>query len=119
MVKKCLVCGKTANEHDRTELQACQKVIEKERTIAQTQLRHQVIAQWLTAEREIEQRGFERGREASRPLVLKYAIKADNIEGDSQPRYRCQECGASWHNWREAHPIGGTCPVEHALIVVK
>lgn len=76
------------------------------------------VEQWLAGERVAEERGFRRGRQSVRALLLKCAIRRDTFPGPdaTATRYRCFECGAVWDGPSDAHPITGTCPVEAILI---
>ncbi len=117
-MKTCQVCGRTAAQHDRVDMRACQRKAEEMRRAQgrPVRLRPESTARLLVAEQEAEARGFTRGCQATRALILKWAIKADTfLPYTDRTRYRCQECGATWHGIRDAHPSSEECAVGEAL----
>lgn len=98
------------------DLRLCQQKANGLKKVVQ-RVRPETVERLLMVEREAEERGFQRGREASRAMVLKWGIKHDSFphSNNERPHYRCQECAVSWSGARDAHPPSEGCAVQQAL----
>lgn len=124
--RRCKICGRRLVEHDRVDLRLCKRAAD-ERRAAEAHNYRKVIGvetrttqQWLVLEQEAEERGFLRGRESLRDVILKWGIKIDTFPPKTDRiRYKCLECHVEWYDTRDAHPSVVGCAVEEALRKLK